>query len=43
VPESFDHELAGLVKIDFKALDQWLEEMRCVKKLPLTLRIVKLG
>jgi hypothetical protein len=30
VPESFNHELAGLVKIDFKALDQWLEEMRCV-------------
>jgi hypothetical protein len=30
VPDSFNHELAGLVKIDFKALDQWLEEMRCV-------------
>ena len=30
MPDSFDHELAGLVKIDFKALDQWLEEMRCV-------------
>ena len=27
VPDSFNHELAGLVKIDFKALDQWLEEM----------------
>jgi hypothetical protein len=33
VPESFNHELAGLVKIDFKAMDQWLEEMRCVKML----------
>jgi hypothetical protein len=33
VPQSFNHELAGLVKIDFKAMDQWLEEMRCVKML----------
>jgi len=28
VPDSFDSDLAGLVKIDFKALDSWLEEMR---------------
>lgn len=27
VPDSLNSELAGLVKIDFNALDQWLEEM----------------
>lgn len=26
VPDAFNSELAGLVKIDFKALDQWFEE-----------------
>jgi hypothetical protein len=43
VPETFDHELAGLVKIDFKALDQWLEEMRCVKMAPVTSRTIEAG
>jgi hypothetical protein len=43
VPESFSHELAGLVKIDFKALDQWLEEMRCVKMAPVTSRVIEAG
>lgn len=27
VPDSFNSELAGLVKVDFKALDAWYEEM----------------
>ena len=26
VPETFNSELAGYVKVDFNALDQWLEE-----------------
>jgi uncharacterized protein (DUF427 family) len=27
VPEGFNHELAGLVKIDFKGPDEWFEEL----------------
>lgn len=27
VPESFNHELKGLVKVDFKSIDAWYEEL----------------
>ncbi|ETN38046.1 uncharacterized protein HMPREF1541_07669 [Cyphellophora europaea CBS 101466] len=27
VPESFDHELKGLVKVEFKSIDAWYEEL----------------
>jgi len=34
VPDSFNSELAGLVKIDFKALDAWYEEQALVRYYP---------